>query len=119
MLLTGVFKMCFFTALDLIHTLLGFSTRRRAQQLNSKAEMGVKVACSSSILSKHKPDVLAVGVILNACEQQDLGELSEDNLDFIPRFLLTDEARACAQQLKSFIHVHARPSEQAQVTTAA
>ena len=71
------------------------------------------MACYSRSISKHKPAVLAVGVLLNACDQQDLGE---DYLEFVPNFLLTDEARTCSQQLKSFIadHVRSHPNQQAE-----
>jgi len=77
--------------------------------------MGVKVACCSRTISKHTPAVLAVGVLLNACAQQGLGE---DYLNFIPAFLLTDEARACEKELNEFManHMRAHPS---QVTTVA
>ena len=85
--------------------LLGFASPQRAQQIESKAEMLVKVACCSRSISTLAPAVLAVGVLLNACEQQDLGE---DYLDFVPKFLLTDEARVCAQQLKCFIADYVR-----------
>ena len=101
---TGLTR-CVCTALDLVDKLLGFATPQLAQQLTSKAEMGVKVACCSRGISKHPPAVVAVGVLLNACEQQDLGE---DYLDFVPKFLLTDEARVCAQQLKCFIADYVR-----------
>jgi len=103
------------TALDLLDKLLGFSTPQRAQQLTSKAEMGVKVACCSRSISKHQPAVVAVGVLLNACEQHNL---SEDYLDFVPSFLLTDEARMCAQQLKSFIADHVRAHPKLSTVTA-
>lgn len=105
------------TALDLLHTLLRFPTPQRAQQIESKVEIAVKIACCSRSTSTRKPAVLAVGVLLNACEQQDLGE---DYLNFVPKFLLTDEARLCAQQLKTFIadNLCACPRQQMHVTAA-
>jgi len=105
----------FLAALDVIDKILGFTMPRRVQQIQRNAEMDVKVACCSRNISKHTPAVLAVGVLLNACAQQGL---SEDYLNFVPAFLLTNEARACAEELKEFIanHVRARPTE---VTTAA
>jgi len=96
------------TALDLIDKIFGFTIPKRVQQIERKAEMGVKVACCSRTISKCAPAVLAVGVLLNACAQQGL---DEDYLDFVPAFLLTDEARACAKELKEFIanYVRAHP----------
>jgi len=108
----------FSAALDLVDKLLSFSTPRHIQEMRRRAEMVLKVAYCSRIISKHTHAVLAVGVLLSVREQQGL---REDYLDFIPAFLLTDEAQACAHQLKCFIaqHVHTHIMQQKQVTTSA
>ena len=94
------------TGLDILHKLLSFATPRRAELLQAKAELGVQVAFCNRGLSTIAPGDLAVGALLNACDQQDLDEAF---LDFVPPFMLTEAARAGGGLLKAFIAEHVQP----------
>ena len=94
------------TGLDILHKLLSFATPRRAELLQGKAELGVQVAFCNRGLSTIAPGDLAVGALLNACDQQDLDEAF---LDFVPPFMLTEAARAGGSLLKAFIAEHVQP----------
>ena len=94
------------TGLDILHKLLSFATPRRAELLQGKAELGVQVAFCNRGLSTIAPGDLAVGALLNACDQQDLDEAF---LDFVPPFMLTEAARAGGGLLKAFIAEHVQP----------
>jgi hypothetical protein len=94
------------TGLDILHKLLSYAPPRRAAQIKADAELSMQVAYCNRELSTHAPGVLAVGVLLNACDQS---ELDEDFLDFVPGFMLTPTARALSDELKAFVAEHVRP----------
>ena len=99
------------TGLDVMHKLFSFTTPQRAAQIRSKAEMAMKVACCSRAVMKFATPDLAVGVLINACEE---GEMGEWFLDFVPPFMLTDTARRCHLELRNFMLKHVQPHHREQ-----
>ena len=97
--------------LDVMHKLFSFTTPQRAAQICSKAEMAMKVACCSRAVMKFATPDLAVGVLINACKE---GEMGEWFLDFIPPFMLTDTARQCNLELTKFMLKHIQPHHREQ-----
>ena len=89
-----------------MHKLFSFTTPQRAAQIRSKAEMAMKVACCSRGVCKYPTADMAVGVLINACEEEEMGE---EFLDFVPPFLLTDGARRCNVELREFMLRHVQP----------
>ena len=97
------------TGLDVLDKLLCRATPFKASMLRDKAELFIKVACCSQNLAKVSPGEVAVGVLLFACEQQ---ELAADFLDFVPNFMMTDAAQRWREMFKAFVS-DLRPTEQA------
>ena len=97
------------TGLDVLDKLLCRATPFKASMLRDKAELFIKVACCSQNLAKVSPGEVAVGVLLFACEQQ---ELAADFLDFVPSFMMTEAAHRWREMFKAFVS-DLRPTEQA------
>ena len=90
------------TGVDILHKLLSFVPQRIVARLKDEAELGIKLACCSwEMMSQSNAGDLALGVLIYACEKENLHE--NVLLDF-PRFMLTPCSFSCSKKLRAFIH---------------
>lgn len=90
------------TGVDILHKLLSFVPQRIVARLKDEAELGVMLACCSwEMMSQSNASDLALGVLIYACEKENL---HPNVLPDLPRFMFTSGSFSCSKKLRAFIH---------------
>ena len=90
------------TGVDILHKLLSFVLQRIVARLKDEAERHCVLACCSwEIMSQSNASDLALGVLIYACEKENL---HENVLLDLPRFMFTSDSFSCSKKLRAFIH---------------
>ena len=95
------------TSLDILEKLLSMAHPAHASTIAASAQQNIKIACCISDLARASPSDTAVGVLLQSCQQQQLGE---GVLDFVPAPMLTNGAREWGNRLDIFLRGLSCPS---------
>ena len=90
------------TGVDILHKLLSFVPQPIVARLKDEAERHCMLACCSwEIMSQSNASDLALGVLIYACEKENL---HENVLLDLPRFMFTSDSFSCSKKLRAFIH---------------